>query len=104
VRARCEKGSLDVALTRPDNSPIRDEEVLSVITTDFLATGGDGFFAGAAVSYEIGLPIRDAMAAALQKRGGTLDTSDRSLFDPAHPRFALPSEVPIQCSQQPRAQ
>jgi 5'-nucleotidase len=104
VRARCEKGSLDVALTRPDNSPIRDEEVLSVITTDFLATGGDGFFAGAAVNYEIGLPIRDAMAAALQKRGGTLDTSDRSLFDPAHLRFTLPGEVPIQCSQQPPAQ
>jgi 5'-nucleotidase len=99
VRAACEKGGMAVTLTRPDGAVVRDDEVLTVTTTDFLATGGDGFFAGASVDYEIGPPIRDAMAAALRKRGGVLDASDRSLFDPAHPRFALPGEVPIHCAQ-----
>jgi len=99
VRASCAKGRLDVTLSRPDDSPIRDDEILSIVTTDFLATGGDGFFAGASVGYEIGPPIREAMAEALRRRGGTLDASDRSLFDPAHPRFTLPSEVPIQCGR-----
>ena len=99
VHAACAKGGLDVVITRPDDSPIRDEDTLSVITTDFLATGGDGFFAGASADYEIGLPIRDVMAEALRHRGGTLDASDRSLFDPAHPRFTLPGAVPIQCGQ-----
>jgi 5'-nucleotidase len=98
VRATCATGGLAVTLTRPDDSPIRDEEMLSVITTDFLATGGDGFFAGAKVDYEIGVPIRDAMAETLRQRGGTLDVNDRALYDPAHPRFTLPGEVPIPCS------
>ena len=97
VRATCGMAGLEVALTRLGGTPVRDEEMLAVITTDFMATGGDGFFAGASVVYEIGPPIRDALAEALQKRGGVLDASDRSLFDPAHPRFALPGEVPIHC-------
>jgi 2',3'-cyclic-nucleotide 2'-phosphodiesterase (5'-nucleotidase family) len=99
VRASCAKGRLDVTLSRPDDSPIRDDDMLSIVTTDFLATGGDSFFAGANIDYEIGLPIREAMAEALRQRGGTLDASDRSLFDPARPRFTLPSEVPIQCGR-----
>ncbi len=32
---------------RPDGSAVRDEDMLAITTTDFLATGGDGFFAGA---------------------------------------------------------
>jgi 2',3'-cyclic-nucleotide 2'-phosphodiesterase (5'-nucleotidase family) len=97
VRATCEKSGLEVALSRPDGIPVRDDEMLTLITTDYLATGGDGFFAGATVDYEVGLPIRDVLAETLQKRGGVLDTSDRSLFDPAHPRIALPGDVPVQC-------
>jgi 2',3'-cyclic-nucleotide 2'-phosphodiesterase (5'-nucleotidase family) len=99
VAARCEKGRMEVALARPDGSPVADDEVLAIITTDFLATGGDGFFAGASFDYEIGPPIRDVMAEALRQRGGVLDSRDRSLFDPARPRFALPGEVPIKCGQ-----
>jgi len=97
VRATCEKTGLEVALARPDGAPVRDDEMLALITTDFLATGGDGFFAGASLAYEIGPPLRDAMAEALRTRGGVLDASDHSLFDPAHPRIELPGEVPIQC-------
>jgi 5'-nucleotidase len=99
VLARCEKGGLEVALTRHDGSRVHDEEVLAIVTTDYLATGGDGFFAGANIDYEIGPPIRDAIAEAMRQRGGVLDARDPALFNPAHPRFALPGEVPIQCGQ-----
>jgi 5'-nucleotidase len=98
VRARCQGGFLDVALARPNGSPVRDDEILAITTTDFLATGGDGLFAGVSAPFEIGPPLRDALAEALRARGGTLDPNDRTLFDPARPRFDLPSEVPIQCS------
>jgi 5'-nucleotidase len=99
VLARCGKGGMKLTLTRPDGSWVRDKEVLAIVTTDFLAAGGDGFFAGASIDYEVGPPMRDAMAESLRTRGGTLDAKDRSLFDPAHPRFALPAQVPIRCGQ-----
>jgi 2',3'-cyclic-nucleotide 2'-phosphodiesterase (5'-nucleotidase family) len=99
VRATCGMAGLEVALTRPVGTPVRDDEMLTLVTTDYLVTGGDGFFAGASVVYEIGPPIRDALAEALRKRGGVLDANDRSLFDPARPRFELPGEVPVQCAK-----
>ena len=99
VHAACGKDGLEAILTRMDDSPILDDEMLSVVTTDFLATGGDGFFAGANIDYEIGPPIRDAMAEALRQRGGTLDPGDPTLFEPARPRFTLPGEVPIPCGK-----
>ncbi len=97
--ARCQEGALQVTLARPDGSPVRDDQVLAIVTSDFLATGGDGFFAGARFDYQIGPPIRDTLAEALRRRGGVLDASDRSLYDPAHPRFVLSAEVPIRCAR-----
>jgi 2',3'-cyclic-nucleotide 2'-phosphodiesterase (5'-nucleotidase family) len=46
VRARCAAGSADVTLTRPSGDPIRDDESLLVVSTDFVATGGDGILTG----------------------------------------------------------
>jgi hypothetical protein len=97
VRARCQGDNLAMVLTRPNGSPVRDDEVLAIATTDFLATGGDGFFSGVTAPFEIGPPLRDALAEALRARGGALDPDDRTLFDPAKPRFDLPGEVPIHC-------
>jgi len=99
LSARCKGDTLEVALIRPDGAPIEDDQMLTILTTDFLATGGDGFFDGANVDYNIGSPLRDGLAEALLKRGGTLDPEDRLLFDPAHPRFSLPSDVPVKCSR-----
>jgi 5'-nucleotidase len=97
VLARCKDGALDAALTRPDGTPVRDDEMLALLTTDFLATGGDGFFAGSTAPFEIGAPMREPLAEALRARGKTLDPGDRGLFDPAHRRFDLPGDVPIAC-------
>jgi 2',3'-cyclic-nucleotide 2'-phosphodiesterase (5'-nucleotidase family) len=98
VRARCARGNLEVTLSRPDGSRIADFEPLVVTTSDFLATGGDGFFAGAKPKLETGVPIRDAMADVLRRRGGTLDRGDASLYDPKHPRIDLPGPVSVKCA------
>ena len=97
VRARCEGRNLEVTLTRPDGSAIADFEPLTITTTDFLATGGDGFFAGAKATLENGLPIRETMVEVLRARGGTLDPD--KLLDAKHPRFDLPGPVPVRCGR-----
>jgi 5'-nucleotidase len=97
--ARCKDGAVEVTLVLPDDSPIGDAEMLVLTTTDFLATGGDGFFAGTSIDFEIGPPIRDAMADALRAGGGTLDPGDPRLFDPAQRRIDLPGDVPLHCDR-----
>ena len=86
-----------MTLTRTDGSPIFDFDPLVVTTSDYLATGGDGFFGKHDATIENGAPMRDAMVEVLRKRGGKLDPSDPRLFDPATPRIALPGPVPVRC-------
>ena len=97
VAARCKDGKLDVTLTRPNGTRVADGEPLTVATTDYLATGGDGFFAGSPATVEIGIPMRDALADGLRARAGTLDPTDPKLFNPEHRRIDLPGEVPVRC-------
>jgi 5'-nucleotidase len=101
VVARCDGSQAHVSLERMDGTPVRDDEPLVIVTSDFLATGGDGFFAHAreqegAVTLEDDPPIREAMVALLERHGGTLDPN--VLFDHAHPRIVLPGgERPLTC-------
>ncbi|HUH03327.1 MAG TPA: bifunctional UDP-sugar hydrolase/5'-nucleotidase, partial [Kofleriaceae bacterium] len=88
--ARCKGKTLEVTLVRDSGAPVRDAEVLQVITSDFLASGGDGAFGGVglapgAIELESGETIRDAMASALRTRGGALDP--HALYDPKRPRL-----------------
>jgi hypothetical protein len=91
-----------------------------VATTDFLALGGDDFpeivggapAAGARPRRPAGHPegrpevhiddagpvLRDVVADYLARRGGELSPSDPRVFDPAHPRVALPTPRPVRCS------
>jgi 2',3'-cyclic-nucleotide 2'-phosphodiesterase (5'-nucleotidase family) len=95
ARAHCQDKALVVALGRPDGTAIPDDAFLDLVTTDFLATGGDGFFTVGSLSFVIGVPMRDQMAATLRERGGKL--GPRQLFDPDHPRLQLPGPVPLRC-------
>jgi len=97
VRARCKGGSLDVTLMRNGGKALADRQQLTVLTTDFLATGGDGFFGRAKTTIEGGQPVRDAMAEALRKRGGVL--VPHRLLDKRRPRMDLPGPVPIKCAR-----
>ncbi len=95
VHARCQGRTLTVELLRPDGTAIPDDAELALATTDFLATGGDGFFSDARLAFEIGVPIRDHMAAVLRERGGRL--SPEQHFDPRHRRIRLPGPLPLRC-------
>jgi 5'-nucleotidase len=98
--ARCKGGTLEVTLVRDSGAPVRDPEVLQVITSDFLASGGDGAFGGVglapgAIEIESGETIRDAMASVLRTRRGTLDP--HALHDPKRPRLRYPGKRPVTC-------
>lgn len=88
VEARCEGRKVSVKLLQQDGTPLPDERELSVVTNDFLATGGDGSFGGTPFVIEPSPTIRDEMARILRGRAEPLHPAD--LYDPAHPRTRLP--------------
>ncbi|MCE9574644.1 MAG: 5'-nucleotidase C-terminal domain-containing protein [Deltaproteobacteria bacterium] len=100
VKATCAKGNLKVELFDAKGKPIGDDRSVTAVTSDFLASGGDGAIG------RLGLPdgavevtdvlIRDAIADVLKKRGGKVSASD--VFDPKKPRLAYPGPRPVKCS------
>jgi 2',3'-cyclic-nucleotide 2'-phosphodiesterase (5'-nucleotidase family) len=75
--ASCKGSVLQVRLQRDDGSAIKPTDQLRVVTVDFLATGGDGFFDPIQPVKLIGSvtdgPIfRDVLAFNLMRTGGTL--------------------------------
>jgi 2',3'-cyclic-nucleotide 2'-phosphodiesterase (5'-nucleotidase family) len=102
VSARCRGGELEVSLRREGGRRVRDRDTIELITSDFLASGGDAMLADLglpedAVRFEEGDTIRDAVAQALRRRGGQLRGDDRRLHDPEAPRIALPGPRPVRC-------
>jgi 5'-nucleotidase len=103
VRATLACGEADqlrATLVRDDGGALRDDEVITVVVSDFLATGGDGVLAEVraregALRIEDGVPMREAMVEALTRRGGTLRASE--LHDLARPRVTLPGPRPVRC-------
>jgi len=95
VSAACASGRLQVTLRRDTGAPIRDDETLKVVTTDFLATGGDGFF-GPVMPLHIessGELLREELAAMLTSKGGTWGAERQTR--PA--RIAYPGPRPVTC-------
>ena len=73
AEARCKDGALAVTLHRTDGRPIAPQARLTLVTSDFLATGGDGLFSEetkARAKLDDGPPIRDAMADLLRRAEG----------------------------------
>jgi 5'-nucleotidase len=99
VSASCDEGELRVVLRDERGRPVRDDARLTLITTDFLATSGDGLFAHVsgdnAITVEDGEIVRDAMARVLEARGGTLDPT--ALYDPSDARVRFVGERPVHC-------
>ena len=91
---------LVATLTREDGRVIGETEAITLVVSDFLATGGDDVLGEVrerpgTLRIEDDPPIREAMLAILTARGGALDAA--SLLDHDHPRVALPGERPIRC-------
>lgn len=97
VVARCDGDRLVVDLTRRGKA-VRDDDRLTLVTSDFLASGGDGVIGrlklpdGAVTVTDV--IIRDAMEAALAKVA-TLDPG--KLADPKAPRLRYPGVRPVRC-------
>jgi 5'-nucleotidase len=97
VVASCRGPELVIDITRDDGKPIADGDPIVVVTSDFLASGGDGAFGpDDSIVLEEGL-IREEMAALLRKRGGTVRGDDPAVYDPGARRVSYPSERPVRC-------
>lgn len=102
VDARCGKSGLEVKLTRENGKAVSDRESLLLVTSDYLATGGDGLFqplslSAPRVELDTSSTFRDALARSL-KRHPQLSPRDPAIFDPAHPRLALSAPRPMICA------
>lgn len=96
VQATCRGTELQVTLRDRRGRPISDRRTLTLLTSDYLAT--TPAFEGvdrSAIAIEDGEPVREQIADHLRNAGGELDPA--SFFDPAHPRWELPSARPISC-------
>jgi 2',3'-cyclic-nucleotide 2'-phosphodiesterase (5'-nucleotidase family) len=92
----CKRGKPVVDLRRASGKPVRDGEKLTVLTSDFVVTGGDSLFSTTNYVIEDGPPMREEMVKVLRARAGSLSASDPVLFDAKHRRFSYPSR-PLAC-------
>jgi 5'-nucleotidase len=104
VKASCHAGSLQLRLSRTDGRPISGSEQLTLVTSDYLATGGDRLFAPLEQLRERIEPVgqllmRDALALELGRQR-RIDPNDKRLFDAERPRIELPSPRPLRCSHE----
>lgn len=94
--AHCSAGNLGIELQRQSGAPIADRDSLRIVTTDFLATGGDGFLTAAMpvqVVDRSATVIRDDIATWLKAHPSTWGTD--ILNRP--PRIAGLTTRPVTC-------
>jgi 5'-nucleotidase len=101
VHATCAGASPDVVLQRESGRPIADDERVFVVTTDFVANGGEGILTGVmpvrGFSVEPDAPLlRDVIADWLTRRGGHI--REDKLVDAKNPRWSYPGALPLKCS------
>jgi 2',3'-cyclic-nucleotide 2'-phosphodiesterase (5'-nucleotidase family) len=103
AKARCKGNQLDLQIT-VGGKPLSDTASYKIVTSDFLASGGDGLFG------RLNLPesaikmtdtiIRDAIADVLRKRKGTTIDADQ-LFSPTRRRLDYEGSRPVRCGAPP---
>lgn len=94
AKAQCKDGKLDLAVT-VGGKPVVDDKTYHLVTSDFLASGGDGALGKLKLPAGAIKPtdtiIREAIAELLRKRKGTLAV-------PAVGRLDFPGKRPVRCS------
>jgi 2',3'-cyclic-nucleotide 2'-phosphodiesterase (5'-nucleotidase family) len=99
AKARCQGGALALEIN-VRGKPLDDNASYTLVTSDFLASGGDGLIgrlklpAGSVTLTDV--LIRDAFADVLRKRKGTIDPA--TLFSPTAKRMDYPGTRPVTCS------
>jgi 2',3'-cyclic-nucleotide 2'-phosphodiesterase (5'-nucleotidase family) len=97
--ATCGVGGLHVSLQRESGKPVADRELLSVVTSDFLATNGSDIFAPVmpfrSKATLDGPILRDEIAEWLTRASRSWRAND--LSEPAHRRLVYEGRRPVQC-------
>lgn len=101
VFAACNEDGLEITMIRTDGSAIEDHEMLAVMTTDFLAMGGDDVLTP--VIPEDGFPlgtftilVRETLAEWMRQRGGRLNADTFS--DATNPKWNFPETGLAECA------
>jgi 2',3'-cyclic-nucleotide 2'-phosphodiesterase (5'-nucleotidase family) len=100
VEARCEAGALAVTMTRPSGTAIADADPVLLVTSDFLATGGDGMLTPimppGGFPVDAGAPlVRDLLVEYLRRPGAPV--REAQLLD-ATPRLSVAGPIPCPAS------
>ena len=100
VDATCQAGSLQVVLTRTSGARIAPTDRLTAVTSDFIATGGDGVLAPAEpigeITYPGGAPLlRESVVAWFKSRGGRLN--EQQFTSAESRRWHFPMPRPVMC-------
>jgi 2',3'-cyclic-nucleotide 2'-phosphodiesterase (5'-nucleotidase family) len=99
AKARCKNGSLDVEI-KVAGKLMTDDATYKVVTSDFLASGGDMSAIGRLKLPEGAIQvtdviIRDAIADVLRKKKGKIDPAQ--LYSPTKRRLDYEGERPVEC-------
>ncbi|MDB4958458.1 MAG: 5-nucleotidase [Myxococcales bacterium] len=100
AKARCKADRLEVEI-KVGGKPLEDDKQYRVVTSDFLASGGDGVL-GKLPDGAIKLTdtiIREAIADVLRKTKGTIDPA--KLFGPKTKRLDYEGKRPVECGGKP---
>ena len=92
-----EKGHAQVTLSK-GGKVLPDDQTITVLTTDFVALGGDGGLAIAEnrVTVDEGLPVRESLVERFKARQGVLQ-GGKALYDPKAPRLATKGQSKARC-------
>ena len=96
IHAACRETDLDIVMARERGGTIEDTDIITVVTSDFLATGGDDVFQSkrlpkGALTFEEA-NIRDTIARDLSRPGATLGGDSKQIR-----RWDYPGRRPVRC-------
>jgi 2',3'-cyclic-nucleotide 2'-phosphodiesterase (5'-nucleotidase family) len=98
VVASCAGGTPHVSLFRADHE-ISPDELLSVVTSEYLAFGGALLFEGMSKAFtvDVSQPMRDAVIRALPAARAAIESGELGGLDETHPRIVVPGGLPFHC-------
>jgi hypothetical protein len=100
VFAACDDGVVSIEMQRPDGTEIANNETITVVTTDFLAMGGDNIFTPIIPDGGFDLPtstpfVRELFVTWMRTTGGSLNAAD--FLDDENPRWSFSESWPGDC-------